>query len=327
MFDRLVRWRPSLWKSDVVHDQLPTDLPSGVFERLTDHCGPSVQRWLREIPAVVTALAARWSVIVVGYHDAGWTSVVASGWDSSGRPVIIKVLPELDRFLQERAALVHWAGAGVCRLLAADEGMQALLIESVTETPGGASRPPDHAARVAKAIPQLHAQAAALDGGGHVPLLTDYYLRSVVPRISRRTEQWGVAVGAAYVGRALELCSELCASPAEPVMLHSDLYAENVLFDEHGEPVFIDPHPNIGSAAFDWAFWCVYYVPSAGFEERVELCRQHTPCDIDEVLAWVVTLAVDGGLYYLDTKDETAEAMRGVLGSPTLAPVLKSRTE
>lgn len=109
-------------------------------------------------------------------------------------------------------------------------------------------------------------------------------------------------------------------------MLHSDLYAENVLFDEHGEPVFIDPHPNIGSAAFDWAFWCVYYVPSAGFEERVELCRQYTPCDIDEVLAWVVTLAVDGALYYLDTNDETAEAVRGVLGSPTLVPVLTSRT-
>jgi streptomycin 6-kinase len=100
-----------------------------------------------------------------------------------------------------------------------------------------------------------------------------------------------------------------------------------VLFDEQGEPVFIDPHPKIGSATFDWAFWCVYYVRSAGFEERIELCRQYTPCDIDEVLAWAVTLAVDGALYYLDTKDTTAEAMRAVLRSSMLKPVLQSGTQ
>ena len=76
-------------------------------------------------------------------------------------------------------------------------------------------------------------------------------------------------------------------------MLHSDLYAENVLFDEHSLPVFIDPHPKIGSAAFDWAFWCVYYVPAEGFAKRIELCRQHTPCDMNEVLAWAATLSAD----------------------------------
>lgn len=263
-----------------------------------------------------------------GYHDAGWTSVVAAGRDGADKPVIIKMLPESDRFLQERTALTYWAGAGVCRLLAADEDTQALLIESVSGTPGGADRPPNHAARVAAALHRLHQQTALPDSVGSVPLLTNYYLHEVVPRISSRAVRWNDVVGADRVTRALELCRDLATAKRTPVMLHADLYAENVLFDEHGEPVFIDPHPKIGSAAFDWAFWCVYYVPSpsAGFAERVELCRQHTSCDMDEVLAWVVTLAVDGALYYLDTEDPTAEAMLAVLSSPLLAPLLKLET-
>jgi streptomycin 6-kinase len=300
----------------------PLDLPPGVLRRLTDHCGPGIQTWLREVPAVIATLAERWHVAEFEYHDAGWTSVVAAGRDATGRPLIIKVLPELDRFLQERAALRHWVGAGVCRLLAADEPAQALLIESVTETPGGAVRPPDHADLVAAAIHRLHQQPAVADGS--VPLLTDYYLNEVVPRISRRAVRWGEIVGPAYVDRALELSSDLCAGQRSVAMLHADLYAENILFDEQGKPVFIDPHPVIGSAAFDWAFWCVYYVPTAGFDERVELCRHHTPCDMDEVLAWALTLAVDGALYYLDTEDMTADAMLAVLDSPVLGALLRT---
>lgn len=302
----------------------PAVIPPGAVRRLTDHCGPGIEDWLREVPAILTAVSSRWRVAIAGYHDAGWTSIVAAGMDGAGRPVIIKVLPELDRFLQERDALAHWAGAGVCRLLAADEGAQALLIESVTETPGGAIRPSDHVARVAAAIRQLHERPATPSRAGLVPLLSDYYLGSVIPRLARRAERWGAAVGSMRVTRTLELCRNLCAISTGPVMLHADLYAENVLFNEQGDPVFIDPHPKIGSAAFDWAFWCVYYVPSEGFEERAELCGQRTPCDMSEILAWAVTLAVDGALYYLDTNDPMAQAMIKVLSSPVLAPVLNS---
>jgi streptomycin 6-kinase len=104
--------------------------------------------------------------------------------------------------------------------------------------------------------------------------------------------------------------------------LHSDLYAENVLWDEVGEPVFIDPHAKVGSPAFDWAFWCVYYVPTSGFAERVALCRQYAPAELDKALAWSLTLAVDGALYYLDTDDHQAAAMLAVLASEPLKPLV-----
>jgi streptomycin 6-kinase len=91
-----------------------------------------------------------------------------------------------------------------------------------------------------------------------------------------------------------------------------------VLFDEDSGPVFIDPHAKVGSPAFDWAFWCVYYVPTSGFVDRVALCREYAPAELDEALAWSVTLAVDGALYYLDTGDDRVAAMLTVLESEPL---------
>lgn len=95
--------------------------------------------------------------------------------------------------------------------------------------------------------------------------------------------------------------------------------AENVLFDQARYAVFIDPDAKVGSPAFDWAFWCVYYVPTAGFAERVTLCSEQVPTMFDEVLAWSATLAVDGALYYLETGDDTASSMLAIINSPILA--------
>ncbi len=126
-------------------------------------------------------------------------------------------------------------------------------------------------------------------------------------------------VGYDHVARCIEFSHELCERSTRQRVLHADLYAENVLFDADGKPVFIDPHAKIGSPAFDWAFWCVYYLPTSGFEDRVALCREYVPDEFEEALAWSATLAVDGALYYLDTDDDTASAMLAVLDSEPLA--------
>jgi streptomycin 6-kinase len=182
-------------------------------------------------------------------------------------------------------------------------------------------RPVDHQRRVAAALARLHEVAVAVDGP--VPLLTDYYLGSVVPRVERRAERFGHVVGADRVARCLQLSRALCRRHERRRMLHSDLYAENVLFDRRGEPVFIDPHAKVGSPAFDWAFWCVYYVPTGGFEDRAALCREYAPTEYGEALEWAVTLAVDGALYYLDHAED-ASGMLAVLNSEPLGPLLWS---
>ncbi|KAA2253335.1 phosphotransferase [Solihabitans fulvus] len=298
-------------------------LPDGAIERLTNHYGAGVGAWLSRAARIVGEVAARWNVTVVGFHDAGWTSVVGVGHTRAGHAVMIKAMPDAERFRQEKEALGHWAGAGVCRLIDADDTAQVLLVEAVADVAGGAARPHDHARRVAEAIPSLHTNPAL--PGRAVPLLTEYYRHSVMPRIERRARQYGSVVGAGRISSVRALCRDLCSASLSSFMLHSDLYAENVLFDQAQRAVFIDPHAKIGSPAFDWAFWCVYYTPTSGFAERVALCHEHVPDQVDEVLAWSATLAVDGALYYLDTADYTATSMLQILDSPLLSPVLGSR--
>jgi streptomycin 6-kinase len=302
---------------------LHTDLPAGAIGRLTEHYGPSVRPWLDQVETTLALAAARWKIELSGYHDAGWTSVVAIGRSAAGQPVLIKVLPERQRYEQERAALLHWRQAPVNRLLRFDNANQLLLLAAVAGVPGGGPEPPDHSRRVARALSQLHRSPAST--AGPIPLLIDYYLGSVVPRVQQRAQRFGHIVGPGNIERCVQLSRRLCARPARQRLLHSDLYAENVLFDETGQPVFIDPHAKIGSPAFDWAFWCVYYIPTSGFAERVALCRQYASAELDEALAWLVTLAIDGALYYLDTDDhhQTA-AMLAVLASEPLKPLVRA---
>lgn len=295
------------------------DVPAGAVQRLSEHYGAGVELWLRGLPDRLVSLAARWEVTVCGYYDAGWASVVAVGNDRAGRPVVLKAIPETSRYRCECAALGHWTGQRVCRLLAADDHAQILLLESVTAHPGGAPRPPDHPARVAAVLAQLHQRRPAATTP--VPTLSDYYRDEVVPRIARRGRRWGGVIGRARAAAGLRLSQELGAIRSGESMLHADLYAENVLFDEQDEPVFIDPHPKIGPSAFDWAFWCVYYTKD-GFTDRVELCRKQERAEMDEILAWAATLVIDGALYCLDTKDRTAAVTLSLLESPALTPLL-----
>lgn len=297
-----------------------TVIPSGARDRLREHYGKSVDAWFNGLPAALARAARRWRVNLTGYHDAGWASVVAVGQGESGRDVLIKALPETSRYHQERAALMHWSGAPVGRLLGFDDFNQMLLLVSVASTPGGAERPSDHTERVANVLPRLH--DAESPPRGAVPLLTNYYSGPVVRRIGVRAEQFGDLLCQQAIRRALQLCDELCRRPAKLAMLHADLYAENVLFDERSQPVFIDPHAKLGSPAFDWAFWSVYYISTGGFAERAAFCREIVPHLYEEMLAWSLTLAVDGGLYYLDVGDERIDYMRALLRSDELAPLI-----
>jgi streptomycin 6-kinase len=296
---------------------LTDGIPPGTRNRLVEHYGSDVRAWLRRAEAHITAAASRADITVDGFHDAGWTSVVGVGRFSCGVPVILKAFPYADHYYRERAALEHWAGHGACRLFSSDDATRVLLIELIGGAPGGSAQPSDHVERIADALSELHRRDA--DINGPVPTLRNYYRRTVLPRIQKGAPHVGTAIGEGTVRRAVEVGANLCALPHRDVMLHSDLYAENILFNQDRSPVFIDPDPKVGAPAFDWAFWCVFYQENTGFSTRLTACRSRVPALVDEVLAWALTLAVGRAMYYLENNNSNAVAMRSVLSSPELA--------
>lgn len=295
--------------------ELTARVPDGAWYRLTDHYGEAVHDWLAHAEDTLTATASTHGIALAGFYDAGWTSVVAAGQYLSGEEVALKAFPQMERYELERAALAHWSGRGACQLYLSDDASRMLVTELVGGRPGGAGVPCDHQQRVAGALPLLHEQPAP--DGTPIPLLSDYYRETVLPRVARRSRHGACAVEPEMACRARSLIDELTRDVSSAqVVLHSDLYGENVVFTERGRPIAIDPHPKIGSPAFDWAFWCVYYRFDGQFTERFELCRSIVPHLADEVLAWSLTVAVDGALYYAETRDSNEGVLAEILSSP-----------
>lgn len=96
-------------------------------------------------------------------------------------------------------------------------------------------------------------------------------------------------------------------------VLHTDLYCENVLFDRLGHPRLIDPLPMVGDAAFDWAFWTVYYDLGHGTDARLAAAVRISRIPVPVLAPWCRALALDGLLYYLETGDPRAPRMADVL--------------
>ncbi len=91
----------------------PPGLPSGTIRRLTTHYGPRVATWLRSAPDLVFRIATRYDLSFQGFHDAGWTSVVATATTRVDEQlVIIKAVPDARRFAREATVLTHWRGNG-----------------------------------------------------------------------------------------------------------------------------------------------------------------------------------------------------------------------
>ncbi|MQA25780.1 MAG: hypothetical protein GEU94_09935 [Micromonosporaceae bacterium] len=292
-----------------IHRTSRAALPDGTRSRLTDHYGPEINGWLDEAQELVADLARDWNLTVLGFHDAGWTSVIAV-CQKAGQKCVLKLTPDARRFERERAALAHWRDKSVCQLLRVDPVWGALLLQAVGGTPGGTPRPEDHARRVAATLPELHAHPALPDAA--VPLFAAHQSAVVRPRIQDRLRRLAHGLDDELVEAVHAVDMERMSSRGSLVMLHADLYAENIPFDSHGQPVFIDPHPMRGPAAYDWAFWCVYYTVD-GFERRLDLCGGVAAVPMDEVVAHAAVLALDGYLYYLDTKDPRAGSIREAL--------------
>lgn len=108
--------------------------------------------WLGRLPGLVADLAEAWSLRLGEPLGGGSTSLVLRARDPAGAPVVLKVCqPDLD-LAGQAATLARAAGRGYVRLLAADLGRGALLLEGLgpsLETSGG---PPERTLTVLCAV-------------------------------------------------------------------------------------------------------------------------------------------------------------------------------
>lgn len=287
------------------------EVHSGARARLS-HYGPGVAAWLDTVPDLLDRAARRWNLTLGRYHDAGYASVIATATDRSGRPRILKAWFDPDRFTDETTVMSLWSGALTADLIAVDEDDSVAIFDMVAGRPGGSPDRGCEVPMVALAIHDLHMHGRASDPPP-LPRLEDYISSGVLPRLERRLRLLRQGPVTRAVNAAAEAGKRLTGNPDRSTVLHGDLYRENVLFDEDGNPRLIDPLPMIGDAAFDWAFWTVYYDLGQRTIQRLNVAASMSGIPATVIARWARLLAADGLLYYLETLDPRARRMRAVL--------------
>ena len=133
-------------------------------------------------------------------------------------------------------------------------------------------------------------------------------------RAADRAEEWaetvtrehaGLPCEASLVAEASGCFRDLAADPdPEPVLLHADLHAGNILLDRHAGWLAIDPKPLVGDRAFDVASLVRDRRPELARDpdpgrriaRRVDAMSERLGLDRSRVRAWSLAQTVELGL-------------------------------
>ena len=200
--------------------------------------------WLDRLPRLVADLLDEWRLRPEGASRHGFCSLVVPVTDADGVSGALKVTFDGDEESQhEGLALQRWGGDGAVRLRRADPHRRALLLDWL---PG-----PDLSDAWDVEACEV---VGGLYGRLHVPALPQLAsVASYVERWLRELDDLGrdIPVPRRYVEQALSLGADLLVDAPEPVVVHGDLHYDNVLADEAGEWLAIDPKPMAGDMHYE----------------------------------------------------------------------------
>ncbi len=242
-------------------------IPPDFTAHMLELYGESGRDWLARLPAILADCAARWQITLERPFPLSYNYVTAAT-RADGEPVVLKVGYPNPELLAEMAALRHYNGRGVCRLLAADEVQGALLLERVLPGVTLDTVPDDEAATAvaAQVMQQLWQPAPT-----HYPFpdLTQW-----TAALLRLRPHFGGGTGpfpARLVDTAVSLRAELLADEVTPTLLHGDFHHYNVLTAQRQPWLVIDPKGVIGDPAYEPA--SLLYNPIQTFPYRPDMPR------------------------------------------------------
>ncbi|MFN8078269.1 MAG: aminoglycoside phosphotransferase family protein [Kineosporiaceae bacterium] len=276
--------------------ELPPDWLDWI-SRLPADGGPDGATWAAGLRRLLDQMLATWQLEPTGEPvRTGWTAV-AVPVRREGDPAMLKLVWPHRESLGEHLALRRWAGAGAVRLIAADPGHGALLLERLDADRDLRALPIDDAcAVIGGLLRRLHVPALP-----QLLRLTEY----VSTGLAGLTEHPD-ALPRRYVEQSRGLVRELSADPASTAtLIHTDLHFENVLAGGREPWLAIDPKPMAGHPGYE-----VHPVLlnrsqdhaeagslRRGVRRRFEIVCDTADLDRDQARAWTIVHATLGAFW------------------------------
>ncbi|MGY2874282.1 streptomycin 6-kinase [Marmoricola sp. URHA0025 HA25] len=212
-------------------------LPDGVVGMARR--GPDWAAWVEQLPALVRDLYDEWELRPDGWMMHGYCALVVPVVTGGGKRAMLKVsFPEAESE-HEHLALSHWGGRGAVPLLRADPRRRAMLLAALRDVSLGDAWDIEACTAVGELYGLLHIPAF-----NQLRRLSDDVAVSAealagLPRSAPLPRR--------LVEQAVSLARDFVADPAtDGTLVHTDLHYANVLMDEAGDWLAIDPKPLSG---------------------------------------------------------------------------------
>jgi streptomycin 6-kinase len=191
------------------------NIPPGLDQQRA--LGPEWDAWLDRLPGLAAGLLEEWELSRVGDAMHGFCSLVLPVRTPSGIDAVLKLHTDADAAESdhEHLALQRWRGRGAVRLLRADPGRRALLLERLDQVNLSDTWDEEACEIVGRLYGRLHVPP--------MPQLREQaaYIGHWAAHLAR--DAHAVPVPRRLVDQAVSLAGELGAEPATAV-IHGDLH-------------------------------------------------------------------------------------------------------
>jgi len=218
-------------------------------ERLAAACRGSAERgrWLERLTDATGELRDRWHLSVEHPFDGrevscAWVAPVVLG--DGARAVLKLGMPHMEG-TDELQGLRFWDGDPTVRLLDADVGLNAMLLERCE--PGVALRclpEPEQDVVIARLLRRLWRRPRAPHSFRPLAAMTAYWAEETRAAASAWPD-------ATLIEDGLRLFDDLSRPSFDDALLATDLHAGNVLRAQREPWLVIDPKPFVGDCAYD----------------------------------------------------------------------------
>lgn len=220
--------------------------------------------WLAAFPVYLENLEKRWHIRATGLVEDLSFNVVAFAEGEDSTPYVLKMSPPGEEFLQEVTALNLYNGDGIARLVRADEGGAAMLLERLR--PGVSFSRSEDDALATRTCAELLLQLWR-------PVKDRTHLRSLRSWAGElfdypRTYAEGGPISLHLIQKAIGVLEDLLEEDTEPVLLHADLHHGNILSATRQPYLAIDPKGIVGAKGYDVG---TFMVNPFGLAERADL--------------------------------------------------------